>query len=76
MFTHVTVLFILSMSKKVLRKSQLAYVAFNNYFIPVNFWFSFVSNSLAYITIPRNNGKKEINYNMYKNKFAMSWKNL
>ena len=63
MFIHVTVLFILSMSKKVLRKSQREYVAVNNYFIPVNFWFSLVLNSLAYITIPRNNGKIEINWN-------------
>ena len=63
MFIHVAVLFILSMSKKVLRKLQLAYVAVNNYFIPVNFWFSFVLNSLAYTTIPRNNGKIKINWN-------------
>ena len=29
-------------------------------FISVNFYFSFVSNSLAYITIPQNNGKMKI----------------
>ena len=32
-----------------------------NFFISVNFWFSFVLNSLAYITIHRNNGKIKIN---------------
>ena len=30
-------------------------------FISVNFYFPFVSNSLAYITIPQNNGKMKIN---------------
>ena len=33
------------------------YVAVN-FFISVNFYISFVSNSLAFITIPKNNGKK------------------
>ena len=32
-------------------------------FISVNFCFSFVLNSLAYITIPQNNGKMKINWN-------------
>ena len=46
------------------------------FFISVNFCFSFVLNSLAYITIPKNNGKMKINwkklittsfyYNIYK----------
>ena len=36
-----------------------------NFFISVNFWFSFVLNSLAYLTIPRNNGKIKINCNIY-----------
>ena len=31
-------------------------------FTSVNFYFSFVSNSLAYITIPQNNGKMKINW--------------
>ena len=31
-------------------------------FTSVNFYFSFVSNSLAYITIPQNNGKTKINW--------------
>ena len=30
-------------------------------FISVNFYFSIVSNSLAYITIPKNNRKIKIN---------------
>ena len=33
------------------------------FFISVNFCFSFVLNSLAYITIPKNNGKIKINWN-------------
>ena len=36
------------------------YVAVN-IFISDNFCFSFVSKSLAYITIPKNNGKIKIN---------------
>ena len=42
------------------------YVAVN-FFISGNFCFSFVSKSLAiaYITIPKNNGKIKINYNNY-----------
>ena len=35
------------------------YVAVN-IFISGNFCFSFVSKSLAYITIPKNNGKKKL----------------
>ena len=39
------------------------------FFISVNFCFSFVLNSLAYITIPKNNGKmkitEKINYNQF-----------
>ena len=31
------------------------------FFIPVNFCFPFVSNSLAYIIIPKSNGKIKIN---------------
>ena len=31
-------------------------------FTSVNFYFSFVSNSLAYIIIPQNNGKMKINW--------------
>ena len=36
--------------------------------VAVNFfiWFSFVLNSLAYITISRNNGKIKINYSIHK----------
>ena len=30
--------------------------------ISVNFYFLFVTNSLAYITIPQNNGKMKINW--------------
>ena len=36
------------------------YVAVN-FFISVNFYFSYVINSLAYITIAKNNGKIKIN---------------
>ena len=32
------------------------------FFISVNVYFSFVSNSLAYLTIPQNNGKMKINW--------------
>ena len=39
-------------------------------FISVNFWYSFVLNSLANIAIPRNNGEikteMKINNNVYK----------
>ena len=35
------------------------------FFISVNFCFSFFKNLLAYITIPKNNGKMKINYNIY-----------
>ena len=39
------------------------------FFISVNFCFSFVLNSLAYITMPKNNGKmkitEKINYNQF-----------
>ena len=36
------------------------YVAVN-FFSPVNFYFSFVLNSLSYITTPKNKGKIKIN---------------
>ena len=32
-------------------------------YVAVNFWFTFVLSSLAYITIPRNNGQIKINWN-------------
>ena len=44
------------------RVGRYVYVAVN-FFISVSFCFSFVVNSLAYITIPKNNGKIKINWN-------------
>ena len=44
-----------SMLFEVLYLLQLIFV------ISVNFYFLFVTNSLAYITIPQNNGKIKIN---------------
>ena len=40
--------------------SQYVYVTVN-FFISVNFYVSFVLNSLAYITIPKRNEKIKIN---------------
>ena len=42
-----------------------------NFFISVNFCFSFVSNSLAYITIPKDNAKIKINW--YKKKLITTY---
>ena len=36
------------------------------FYFSFNFCFSFVSNSLAHITIPKNKGKIKINCNIYK----------
>ena len=35
------------------------------FLISVKFCFSFVLNSLTYITIPKSNGKIKINFNIY-----------
>ena len=37
------------------------YICYSKFFISVNLYFSFVLNSLAYIAIPKNNGKIKIN---------------
>ena len=65
-----------SMGQKSTPTCMYMYMLQLIFFISVNFCFSFVLNSLAYITIPKNNGKMKINwkklittsfcYNIYK----------
>ena len=65
-----------SMGQKSTPTCMYVYMLQLIFFISVNFCFSFVLNSLAYITIPKNNGKMKINwkkltttsfcYNIYK----------
>ena len=44
-------------------KMLYKHICCSSFFISVNFVFPFVLNSLAYITIPQNNGKIKINCN-------------
>ena len=66
-------------------KMLYKHICCSSFFISVNFGFPFVLNSLAYITIPQNNGKIKINCNkkltttytlrlyMFKGLFTWRW---
>ena len=51
------------MTPVIFKLNLLAIYMLQLIFISVNFGFSFVLNSLTYITIPQNNGKIKINWN-------------
>ena len=69
LFTIKIVYLILYMGQKSKPTCMYMYMMQLIFFISVNFCFSFVLNSLAYITMPKNNGKmkitEKINYNQF-----------